>query len=131
MIISFRNTVALSTKWEKNSFKTSSSQNILARYENSLACMFTGRTTTKVVKSFDAQKHGGVCIFIHLLGTLKNVLVKVRKSATIRNRYNQAPHLTQDNNGKVPTSKLDITKESQAVSPFPAGDHKASTNRRA
>ena len=25
------------------------------------------------------------------------------------NRYNQAPHLTQDTNGKVTTSQLDIT----------------------
>ena len=56
---------------------------------------------------------------------------KVRKRAKIRNRYNQAPHLTQDTNGKVTTSQLDITNESQEVSPFPAGDHKASTNRRA
>ena len=45
--------------------------------------------------------------------------------------YNQAPHLTQDTNGKVTTSQLDITNESQVVGPFPAGDHKASTNRRA
>ena len=51
---------------------------------------------------------------------------KVRKRAKIRNRYNQAPHLTQDSNGKVTTSQLDITNESQDVSPFPAGDHKAS-----
>ena len=58
-------------------------------------------------------------------------LVKVRKKAKIRNRYNQAPHLTQDTNGKVTTSKLDITKESQEASPLPAGDHKASINRRA
>ena len=50
---------------------------------------------------------------------------KVRKRAKIRNRYNQAPHLTQDTNGKVTTSQLDITNESQEVSPFPAGDHKA------
>ena len=28
-------------------------------------------------------------------------------------------------------SQLDITNESQEVSPFPAGDHKASINRRA
>ena len=49
----------------------------------------------------------------------------------IRNRYNQAPRLTQDTNGKVTTSILDITNESQEVSPFPAGDHKASINRRA
>ena len=27
--------------------------------------------------------------------------VKVSKSAKIRNRYNQVPHLTQDTNGKV------------------------------
>ena len=33
----------------------------------------------------------------------------------IRNPYNQAPHLTQDTNGKVTTSKLDITNESQVV----------------
>ena len=55
---------------------------------------------------------------------------KVRKSAKIRNRYNQAPHLTQDTNRKVTTSQLDITNESQEVSPFPAGDHKASSNKR-
>ena len=45
---------------------------------------------------------------------------KVRKRATIRNRYNQAPHLTQDTNGKVTTSQLDIKNDSQEVSPFPA-----------
>ena len=37
---------------------------------------------------------------------------RVRKRSTIRNRYNQAPHLTQDTNGKVTTSQLDITNES-------------------
>ena len=50
--------------------------------------------------------------------------------AKLRNRYNQAPHLTQDTDGKVTTSQLDITNESQEVSPFPAGDYKASINRR-
>ena len=59
--------------------------------------------------------------------TLK--LIKVRKRAKIRNRYSQAPHLTQDTNGKMTISQLDITNESQEVSPFPAGDHKASINR--
>ena len=49
----------------------------------------------------------------------------VRKRAKIRNRYNQAPHLTQDTNWKVTTSQLDITNESKEVSPFPVGDHKA------
>ena len=56
---------------------------------------------------------------------------KVSKGAKIRNRYNQVPHLTQDTNGKVTNSHLDTTNESQEVSPFPAGDHKAHVNRRA
>ena len=55
----------------------------------------------------------------------------VRKGAKIRNRYNQVPHLTQDTEGKVTNSQLDTTNESQEVSPFPAGDHKAHLNRRA
>ena len=55
---------------------------------------------------------------------------KVSKGAKIRNRYNQVPHLTQDTNGKVTNSQLDTTNESQEVSPFPAGDHKAHINRR-
>ena len=56
---------------------------------------------------------------------------KVSKGTKIRTRYNQVPHLTQDTNGKVTNSKLDTTNESQMVSPFPAGDHKAQINRRA
>ena len=49
----------------------------------------------------------------HEIQTL--ISIKVRKRATIRNRYNQAQHLTQDTNGKVTTSQLDITNESQEV----------------
>ena len=60
-----------------------------------------------------------------------NMVKKVRKSAKIRSRYNQAPHLTQDTNGKVTTSQLDTINESQEVSTFPAEDHKAILNRRA
>ena len=59
------------------------------------------------------------------------ILRKLRKRAKIGNRYNQAPHLTQDTNGKVKTSQLDSRNKSQEVSPFPAGDHKASINRQA
>ena len=60
---------------------------------------------------------------------LITVSMQVRKRAKIKNRYNQAPpHLTQDTNGKVATSQLDITNESQEVSPFPTDDHKASIN---
>ena len=59
-----------------------------------------------------------------------NARLRIRKMFKIRNRYNQAPHLTQDINGKVKTSQSDITKI-QEVSPFPAGDHKVSINKRA
>ena len=54
----------------------------------------------------------------------------VSKGAKTRNRYNQVPHLTQDTNGKVTNSQLDTTNETQEVSPFPAGGHKAHINRR-
>ena len=37
--------------------------------------------------------------------------------------------MTQDTNGKVTNSPLDITNESQEVSFFLAGDHKAHVNR--
>ena len=57
--------------------------------------------------------------------------MKVSKGAKIRNRYNQVPHLTQDTNWKVTNSQLYTTNESQEISPFPAGDHKAQMNRRA
>ena len=57
-------------------------------------------------------------------------IVKVRKKAKIRNQYNQLPHLTQDTtweNDK--NTRKHHTKESQGVSPFPTGDHKAAMNR--
>ena len=57
------------------------------------------------------------------------IAFEVSKGAKIRNRYNQVPHLTQDTNGKVKNSQLDTTNESQEVSPFPVGDHKAHINR--
>ena len=37
----------------------------------------------------------------------------------------QVPHLTKDTNVKVTNSQSYTTKESQEVSPFLAGDHKA------
>ena len=59
------------------------------------------------------------------------LVVKVSKGAKIRNRYNKAPHPTQDTNGKVTNSQIDTTNESQEVSIFPAGDQKSQINRRA
>ena len=67
----------------------------------------------------------------NLNGRSEFFILKARKRAKVRNRYNQAPHLTQDTNGNVTTLQLDITNESQEVSSFQAGDHKASINRRA
>ena len=64
--------------------------------------------------------------------TLKHLCLKAyiqcksKKECKDLKRYNQVPHLTQDTNGKVTYSQLDITNESQEVSPFPEGDHKAS-----
>ena len=67
----------------------------------------------------------------HQESTLLQIyLKKVSKVAKIRNRYNQVPYLTPDTKEKVTNSQLDITNESQEVSPFPAGDHKAHINRR-
>ena len=56
--------------------------------------------------------------------------LKVSKGTKNTNRYNQVPHLTQDTNGKVTNPQLDTTNESQEVSSFPSGDHKARINRR-
>ena len=63
--------------------------------------------------------------------TNKGMYIKVNKGAKITNRYNQVPHLIQDGNGKVTNSQSDTTNESQEVSPYAAGDHKAQINRRA
>ena len=54
-----------------------------------------------------------------------------KKEGKGQESIHSSPHLTQGTNWKVTTSQLDITNESQEVSPFQAGDHKASINRRA
>ena len=59
------------------------------------------------------------------------LIIKVRKGAKIRNRYSPVPHPTHDTNGKATNSQLDTTNESQEVSHFPVGDHKAHIKRRA
>ena len=45
-----------------------------------------------------------MAMFEALVVTVNMVLLKVSKGATIRNRYNLVPHLTQDTNGKVTNS---------------------------
>ena len=57
---------------------------------------------------------------------------KVRKMARISNGYNQAPHLIQDTNGKVTTSRLDITNESyrlQTELKYPSKNRRRFTQR--
>ena len=66
-----------------------------------------------------------------LVTSSDNISIKVSKGAKIRSPYNQVPHPTQDTNGKVTNPQLDTTNESQEVSPFPTGVHKAQINRRA
>ena len=52
--------------------------------------------------------------------------MKVRKKAKIRSRYNQAPHLTQEITWASDKNTIKHRiQESQRVSPFPAGDHRA------
>ena len=57
--------------------------------------------------------------------------IKSKKEGKDQKSIQSSTHLTQDTNGEVTTSQLDITKESQEVSPFPAGENKAAINRRA
>ena len=82
---------------------------------------------------YEYKVEGSRCGFNRKRGLAEtdSLFIKVSKGAKIRNRYNQVPHLTQDTNGKVTNSQIDTTNESQEVSPFSAGDHKAHINRRA
>ena len=91
------------------------------RFRKSLA---QERFKSNLIASHWTQGVADVGIFLYK-AVYRCVPGKARKKAKIRNRYNQAPHLTQDMDWKVTTSQLDITNESQEVSPFPAGDHKA------
>ena len=62
--------------------------------------------------------------------TVLDLIVKVLKTAWIRNRCNQVPHLSQDTKWESNTITINITNKSQDVSPFPSGDRKAAMNRR-
>ena len=77
-------------------------------------------------------QHVHICLItqVTIVVYMNFLTIKVSKGAKIRNRYNQVQQLTQDTNRKVTNSQLDTTNESQEVSPFPAGDHKAHIDRR-
>ena len=57
-------------------------------------------------------------------------MVKVRKVAKVRNRYNQVPHLTQDTTWESDKNTIKYHKQEPRGQPFPAGDHKAAMNNR-
>ena len=90
--------------------------------------------TSLIIKKSERAKWAGkffqwfYCINDILIGE-KVRIVKERKMAKIRNRYNQVPHMTQDTTWKSNKTTINITNKSQEVSPFPAGDHKAAMNR--
>ena len=52
-------------------------------------------------------------------------LLKVRKVAKIRNRYNQVPHLTQDTTWESDKNQINIKTRDKRL-----GDHKPAMNRR-
>ena len=63
------------------------------------------------------------------LTELVPVKLQVRKTAKIRKRYNQVPHLIQDTTWESNKDTINITNKIQEVSPFQTGDHKAAMNR--
>ena len=69
------------------------------------------------------------CVFVTFPNGIRG-LVKVRKTARIRNLYNQVPHLSQDTKWESNKITINITNKSQEVSHFPLGDNKAAMNRR-
>ena len=78
-----------------------------------------------------------MCLLILILNAQELVIysrnseqnqIKVRKTARIRNRYNQVPHLSQDTKWESNKITINITNKSQEVSPFPSGDHTAALN---
>ena len=96
-------------------------------------CSPSGQSIQLKKTIVNGTRNGGLdmqCVN-HKFQIYTNINYKVSKGAKITNRYNQVPHLAQDTNGKVTNSQPDTTNESQEVSPFPAGDHKAHINRRA
>ena len=64
------------------------------------------------------------------LTTKHAVCCKVRKTARIRNQYNQEPHLSQDTKSKSNKITINITNKSQEVSSLPSVKYKAAMNRR-
>ena len=64
----------------------------------------------------------------YMFSILVFIVVKVRKTERIRNRYNVVPHLSRDTKWESNKIRINITNKIQEVSPFSTGDHKAAMN---
>ena len=62
-------------------------------------------------------------------GCQDHSVTKYEKVAKIRNPYSRVPHLTQDTTWESDKNTIKIANESQEISSFPAGGHKAAMNR--
>ena len=80
-----------------------------------------------VTPNFILNLHSLFCDFRQDL--LGKALFKIRKTAMIRNQYNQVPHLSHDTKWESSKITINITKRSQEVSSFPSGDQKAAKTR--
>ena len=84
-----------------------------------LVWTFAGWAMCRLVKAIAGRLCRGLSEPLHVC----YVQARLNLRRLVRNRYNQAPHLTQITNGKVTTSQLDITNESQR-SRWPQGINK-------
>ena len=87
--------------------------------------------SSKANESVSDCSETGLCIKLQVYGCCPEKTHESKKEGKDQESIQSSPHLTKDTNWKVITSQLDITNESQEVSPFQARDHKASINRRA
>ena len=66
---------------------------------------------------------------VYINSQFNSLQTNEKKTARISNRYNQVPHLSQDTYWESSIITINITNKSQAVSPFPSGDHMAAMNK--
>ena len=59
---------------------------------------------------------------------LKMIRTQIEKGDKYQESIQSRTHLTQDSTWESDKTQLNITNESQEVSPFPAGDHKVAMN---
>ena len=87
--------------------------------------------SSKANESVSDCSKTGLCIKKMVYGCCPEETHESKKEGKDQESIQSSQHLTQDTNWKVTTLQLDITKESQEVSPFQAGDYNASINRSA